>query len=232
MGRRVGLGGIRIPGPSSASGLPLPRLYPPLRGSLTPTSPFQHRRQGFGAGTVVSAGDRNRHLHIKHMYTCVSRAHRRWPRALPPRKLTGVGPGRSRSLQGTSGSVLWDGMGPRSGASRGQRLRFPPGCQMATPTRALLLVPFGPGRSPLSPGGQGSWGTEHLAFAAAGGKQVSPAREAGWRGRLVVTKVLAYGGPGGKCYCRDRVRGGGGEEGAGGGLGGNQAGLRPRGEGL
>lgn len=68
-------------GPSSASGLSLPRLllpglHPPLSCSLTPASPFQHRRQKFPDGTVVSAGDRNTHIgtsslwiHAGHVHT-------------------------------------------------------------------------------------------------------------------------------------------------------------------
>ena len=64
--------------------------------------------------TAASAGDRNTHLPIKHMQA--DRVHAGG--SVPSGKLTGVGPGRSRSLQGAWVAVWWGGLGLRSGGSQ------------------------------------------------------------------------------------------------------------------
>lgn len=103
---------------SAAPGLPLP---------LSDTG-------GRSLGTAASAGDRNTHLPIKHMQA--DRVHAGG--SVPSGKLTGVGPGRSRSLQGAWVAVLWGGLGLRSGGSQRPCL---PAVVARWPRPSRVLVP-------------------------------------------------------------------------------------------
>ena len=64
-----------------------------------------------GVGTVVSSGDQNTLLHMKHMYTCMSCAHRRRPQVLSSLKTPWSGAWKKQKPPGGLGGCVvgWNG---------------------------------------------------------------------------------------------------------------------------
>lgn len=216
------------PGPSSAPGFPLPRLllpglHPPLSCSLTPTSPFQHRRQEFRVGTVVSAGDRNTHIctssiciHACHVHTrggpglCLLESSLQWgleeaeASSGPWWLCCGVGWGQGLGSARGSVSLGWASL---------LVARWLGQFQVSVPvwprpprlcSSHLVQAGLCSHLDARHPGKRSTWHLQHV-----GGRWASPSQGGRMEGAAGGNQGVGLWSPGGKCYHRDGGRGGG-----------------------